>query len=204
MPDPSPAPLTPEELRDIIDLEKRATPGPWEHDDGFRIWRREMSEGSFDSAYIASVKHDPPRDGQGDCVRRVRDLRGDDWEEKGFNADLIAALRNAAPRILSELAALREENERLRRERADGGTKAMPPRSPPPPPPRPVRAVAGTSLVCTACGCRWKKHPPDDVFPNGSLQLYDADQRPCVECCDNTSNPPLRHETPNDAKGDPS
>lgn len=67
--------------------------------------------------------------------------------------------------------------------------------------PRPVRAVAGTSLVCTACGCRWKKHPPDDVFPQGSLQLYDENQRPCVECCDNTFKPPLRPETPDDAKG---
>ena len=80
--------------------------------------------------------------------------------------------------------------------------KAMPPRPPPLPGPRPARAVAGTSLVCTECGCRWKKHPPDDVFSNGSLQLYDADQRPCAECCDNTFHPPLRHETPDDAKGD--
>lgn len=118
--------------------------------------------------------------------------------------------------VREEIAALREENERQKAElhdlksqlaltlvarRASSGTKAMPPRPPPPAPPRPGRAVAGTSLVCTACGCRWRKHPPDDVFPSGSIQLYDADQRPCVECCDNTSNPPLRPEQPDDSKG---
>ena len=67
--------------------------------------------------------------------------------------------------------------------------------------PRPKRAVAGTSLICTACGCRWKKHAPCDVFPNGSLQLYDADQRPCAQC-DNASTVPLRPEMPNDQKDD--
>ena len=56
----------------------------------------------------------------------------------------------------------------------------------------PARAVAGTSLVCTECGCRWKRHA------DGSFQLYDADQRPCVEC-DNAPNSPLRPETPDDA-----
>lgn len=56
----------------------------------------------------------------------------------------------------------------------------------------PIRAVAGTSLACPKCGCRWKMHA------DGSLQLYDADQRPCVEC-DNAPNAPLRPETPDDA-----
>lgn len=186
MPDPSPAPLTPEELRELVELEKKATSAPWTAGDGGpkALYERCVILCSF-----------------GDSDTRILFTANHHFESE-HDLALVSALRNAAPRILSELAALREENERLRRERADGGTKAMPPRSPPPPPPRPVRAVAGTSLVCTACGCRWKKHPPDDVFPNGSLQLYDADQRPCVECCDNTSNPPLRHETPNDAKGD--
>lgn len=122
-------------------------------------------------------------------------------EERECHAESLALERDILA-LVDGLAALREENERLRRERADGGTKAMPPRPPPLPGPRPARAVAGTSLVCTECGCRWKKHPPDDVFSNGSLQLYDADQRPCAECCDNTFHPPLRHETPDDAKGD--
>lgn len=187
MPDPSPAPLTPEELRELVELEEKATCAPWIH-------KRQVIYSDHGLApFVAQTLPD---------LTRFPSKSDEEYAER--NSALIVSLRNAAPRILSELAALREENERLRRERADGGTKAMPPRSPPPPPPRPVRAVAGTSLVCTACGCRWKKHPPDDVFPNGSLQLYDADQRPCVECCDNTSNPPLRHETPNDAKGDPS
>ena len=56
----------------------------------------------------------------------------------------------------------------------------------------PIRAVAGTSLACAKCGCRWKRHA------DGSFQLYDADQRPCVEC-DNAPNSPLRPETPDDA-----
>lgn len=56
----------------------------------------------------------------------------------------------------------------------------------------PIRAVAGTSLACAKCGCRWKRHA------DGSFQLYDADQRPCVEC-DNAPNAPLRPEMPDDA-----
>ena len=186
MPDPTPAPLTPEDLRELVEMEKNSTPGDWTEVRDQRDWLRAVRIDRADHVGVVCV------------AKTYRGVRST------YDAKFIVALRNLAPRLFAELLALREENERLRRERADGGTKAMPPRSPPPPPPRPVRAVAGTSLVCTACGCRWKKHPPDDVFPNGSLQLYDADQRPCVECCDNTSNPPLRHETPNDAKGDPS
>lgn len=62
------------------------------------------------------------------------------------------------------------------------------------------RAVAGTSLVCEACGCRWKKHPPSHEIPWESLQLYDADQRPCAEC-DNGPNPPLVAEPPPEEGG---
>lgn len=55
---------------------------------------------------------------------------------------------------------------------------------------RPARA--GTSMVCRACGCRWKVHA------DGTLQLYDADQKMCARC-DNAPNPPLRFETPFEA-----
>lgn len=66
--------------------------------------------------------------------------------------------------------------------------------------PSAARAVAGTSLVCTACGCRWKRHAPDAVFPAGSLQLYDAAQRPCAQC-DNGPSTALRPEEPSDVEG---
>jgi hypothetical protein len=56
----------------------------------------------------------------------------------------------------------------------------------------PVRAIAGTSMVCKACGCRWKSHA------DHTLSLYDAEQRPCAKC-NNAPNPPLRAEVPEDA-----
>lgn len=55
--------------------------------------------------------------------------------------------------------------------------------------------IPGTSMVCDACGCRWKVHRPHAADPEGSLQLYDANQKPCAKC-DNGPNPPLRPEGP--------
>lgn len=43
-------------------------------------------------------------------------------------------------------------------------------------PDKPLRAVAGKSVVCVDCRCRWKVHP------DGSMQLYDAQQKPCAAC----------------------
>ena len=84
----------------IVELHLTATAGPWEHDGGFRLWAREPESGS---TYVASLKHTPPFDSQGACPRRVADNLADDWEESGANADLIAALRNAFPGLLSRL-----------------------------------------------------------------------------------------------------
>ena len=44
----------------------------------------------------------------------------------------------------------------------------------------PRRAVAGTSMRCAVCGCLWKRHA------DGTLSLYDAEQKP-GGCCDNAS-----------------
>ena len=52
---------------------------------------------------------------------------------------------------------------------------------------KPKRAVAGTSLVCRTCGCRWKRHA------DRTLSLYDANQRPCARC-DNGGPEELRLE----------
>lgn len=84
----------------IVELHLKATPEPWEHDGGFRIWARETESGS---PYVASLKHTPPHDSQGPCPRRVADNLADDWERGGANADLIAALRNAFPQLLAKV-----------------------------------------------------------------------------------------------------
>lgn len=47
--------------------------------------------------------------------------------------------------------------------------------------------IPGTSMVCRACGCRWKLHP------DRTMSLYDGGQHPCA-LCDNAPNPPLDFE----------
>lgn len=50
-----------------------------------------------------------------------------------------------------------------------------------------TRAVAGTSMVCNDCGCRWKRHA------DGTFSLYDKRDLPCARC-DNSPRPSLRYE----------
>lgn len=98
MPDPSPAPLTPEELRELVELEKKATSAPWTAGDGGpkALYERCVILCSF-----------------GDSDTRILFTANHHFESE-HDLALVSALRNAAPRLLSELAALREENERLR------------------------------------------------------------------------------------------
>ena len=98
MPDPSPSPLTPEELRELERLEREATAAPWSVGDGGpkALYERCVILCSF-----------------GDSDTRILFTANHHFESE-HDLALVSALRNAAPRILSELAALREENERLR------------------------------------------------------------------------------------------
>lgn len=97
MPDPSPAPLTPEELRELVELEKKATSAPWTAGDGGpkALYERCVILCSF-----------------GDSDTRILFTANHHFESE-HDLALVSALRNAAPRLLSELAALREENERV-------------------------------------------------------------------------------------------
>ena len=97
MPDPSPAPLTPEELRELVELEEKATCAPWIH-------KRQVIYSDHGLApFVAQTLPD---------LTRFPSKSDEEYAER--NSALIVSLRNAAPRLLSELAALREENERLR------------------------------------------------------------------------------------------
>lgn len=112
MPDHSPSPLTPSELSALVELEKKATPAPWLSAPGTAdcalIW----------SEHRASDGVHPPLDELSAMLMRPAHPNEPAAEAAAVdvtfsNAELIAALRNAAPRLLSELLALREENERL-------------------------------------------------------------------------------------------
>ncbi len=98
--EPKPAPLTPSELSALERLEREATPGPWEWQTGCS-WRRIGSAGESGNVL---------------CPMNARYDNHPDLACREEDGEYIAALRNAAPRLLSELLALREENERLRRD----------------------------------------------------------------------------------------
>ena len=84
-------PITDAEFFLLIELEKKATPAPWaDHDRG----HGHAIEPSV--AWIGNRCSYPPQPGSSHA-----------------DAGLIAALRNAAKRILLELLALRKENETL-------------------------------------------------------------------------------------------
>lgn len=84
--------LTTAELLLLIELEKEATPAPWTDFDRGHGHSIEPSV-----AWVGGRISFPPQPG-----------------DPHVDAALIVVLRNAVPRLLLELLALREENERLR------------------------------------------------------------------------------------------
>lgn len=42
--------------------------------------------------------------------------------------------------------------------------------------------MSDARFVCRQCGCYWRKNTPTPVQPDGSWSLYDAAQRPCLNC----------------------
>lgn len=113
MPDPSP--LTPSELSALVELEKKATPAPWlsapRTADCARIWSEYRASDGVHPAQseMSAMLMWPVHPNEPAAEAAAVDVTF-------ANAELIAALRNAAPRLFTEVLALREESERLRAE----------------------------------------------------------------------------------------
>lgn len=94
--------LTDEERAKLVDLEKAATPGPWE--------RQPMSEEEPGSSFIVGSNLQGL---VGGAHAWPTELDSGDFSRVEANADLIAAARNALPALLAADAAVREMREAL-------------------------------------------------------------------------------------------
>jgi len=110
-----PSPLTPSELIALVELEKKATPAPWlsapRTADCARIWSEYRASDGVHAAQseMSAMLMWPVHPNEPAAEAAAVDVTF-------ANAELIAALRNAAPRLFAEVLALREESERLRAE----------------------------------------------------------------------------------------
>lgn len=143
--------LTDEELAELERLEQAATAGPWyphatddevfmnaryvSTEPGPTMRRVKLSDGehvidvgkwTHDGAQgMADGNKDQAQSDKVVAVTLLQAPRLADPDQCDENTELIAALRNAAPRLLAELAELRAENARLRGER-DAALSAAP------------------------------------------------------------------------------
>jgi len=94
--------LTDEQIREILAIEVRATPGPWfeqyEYDGGRTVCQMRSTDTTM-------------------CVNRASDVQGNPWGKTIENAMLIAASRNHIRELCEEVLRLREEVAELMRER---------------------------------------------------------------------------------------
>lgn len=90
------------ELTRLVELDKAATQGPW-----FAGWGGDPEiEGKDEAGPINIVS--PYRGGVASC-EPIPSGDASTWDKVEANANFIAALRNAAPSLLSELVSLRKE-----------------------------------------------------------------------------------------------
>lgn len=105
-------PLTSDELRTLVELEKKATPAPWlsapRTADCARIWSEYRASDGVHAAQseMSAMLMWPVHPNEPAAEAAAVDVTF-------ANAELIAALRNAAPRLFAEVLALREEKQKL-------------------------------------------------------------------------------------------
>lgn len=92
-------PLSPEALKELRELEQKATPGPW---DLFGV----TDSGLLPDIIDANLNH----------VARVHGHNAMAPGQSRYDAELIAAMRNALPALLAELERLFKENADLRKD----------------------------------------------------------------------------------------
>ena len=95
---------------DLKELEKKATPGPWEteeSDEGHDIWMGEAieSRGQYQSHHVIEYNHD--------CQLLDDSTKAEEEQylEAEANAYLVGDLRNAAPVMLAVLGQFREGDQ---------------------------------------------------------------------------------------------
>lgn len=114
--------MTPPREAEVAALLEKATPGPWQVVD--RIWLPRDG-----NTYVIAGHYDP-HVGRFVCdVGQVEEwdeenTRESQFDQKEADAALIVALRNEAPALLEELAALRARVAELEREREEAGRTA--------------------------------------------------------------------------------
>lgn len=91
-------PLSPEALKELRELEQKATPGPW---DLFGV----TDSGLLPDIIDANLNH----------VARVHGHNAMAPGQSRYDAELIAAMRNALPALLAELDRLTKENAELKK-----------------------------------------------------------------------------------------
>ncbi len=101
--------ISAEELAKLAELEKKATPGPWDANGNETfparaIWNTDGDVTKYPEGFVEILI----------CESTDKFEANAPSPQRESNLHLIAALRNAAPSILTELEQLRRENEAIK------------------------------------------------------------------------------------------
>jgi len=121
-----------------------------------------------------------------ECERRnAADIEQDDWASRAVAVDDPVCIRagmraalEALGGVVDDIPSDAEGAEAVERLGIDVPQWAAE-----------VRAKVETAVHCR-CGCAWRKHP------DGTLSLWDQDQRPCAKCDNGPSEEPERRPCP--------